>query len=379
MRFPQDWYGGSTAAGLKPSGRPDLALLVSARPAAWAFAGTLNRAAAPSVQRGRALYAQAAPLRALVVNSGIANCATGPQGVEADRRMAELAASRLQISPEEVLTASTGVIGVPLPLERIEEALPRIELGEEVEQFVEGILTTDTRLKLAEAQIGPARLVGFCKGSGMIAPHMATMLAYLVTDAAIPQAELRRGFSKILEESFNQVSVDTDTSTNDMAVLLANGAAGPVEPSQFWQGVRQVAISLARQLARDGEGATKLLTVRVRGARSAEEARRAALAVASSPLWKSAAYGRDPNWGRILMALGKSGAEFDLFKVTISLQGHLLYAGAPLPFAREEVSRSMEAEEVVVEVDLREGEGSGEAWGCDLSEEYVRINALYTT
>ncbi|MFZ5992675.1 MAG: bifunctional glutamate N-acetyltransferase/amino-acid acetyltransferase ArgJ [Deinococcota bacterium] len=380
MRLPIGFRAGSTRAGIKPSGKPDLGLLVSGTPCGWAFVGTLNRAAAPSVNRGRQLYASGGVLQAIVVNAGNANCATGQAGVEADRRMAELAAAQLGIAPEAVLTGSTGVIGQPLPIEKIAAGLPQIELGPEIDPFMEAILTTDLVPKMAEAELpGGARVVGICKGSGMIQPNMATMLAYILTDAAVSQAELRQGWKGVIDKSFNQVTVDTDTSTNDMAVLLANGASGEVPLPEFWAAVERVCVSLARQLARDGEGATKLLTVKVDGALSDEEARKAALAVAASPLWKSAVYGNDPNWGRVMMAIGKSGAHFAVDRVRISLQGIPLYAGRVLEFDRASVSEAMRAEEVIVEVDLAEGEGQGVAWGCDLTEEYVRINALYTT
>ncbi|RDI95038.1 bifunctional glutamate N-acetyltransferase/amino-acid acetyltransferase ArgJ [Meiothermus sp. QL-1] len=380
MRLPVGFRAGATRAGIKPSGKPDLALLVSGTPCNWAFVGTLNKAAAPCVVRGRELLAGNRPLQAVVVNAGNANCATGEQGVWADRRMAELAAEELRLPPEAVLTASTGVIGQPLPLERIAAGLPQIRLGLELDPFAEAIMTTDLVPKMAEATLGGgARVVGVCKGSGMIAPQMATMLAYIVTDAQVSQEELRRGWKEVVDKSFNQVTVDADTSTNDMAVLMANGAAGPVDLGEFWRAVEQVCIELARKLARDGEGATKLLTVRVTGALSDAEARKAALAVASSPLWKSAVYGNDPNWGRIMMALGKSGVALEPEKLRISLQGIPLYQGRVLGFDRPSVSRAMQAEEVLVEADLGLGQGEGMAWGCDLTEEYVRINALYTT
>ncbi len=380
MRLPTGFRAGATQAGIKPSGRPDLALLVSARPCNWAFVGTLNRAAAPSVIRGRQLLATGKPLQAIVVNAGNANCATGEQGFLADQQMAQLAAAQLNIAPEAVLTSSTGVIGQPLPVEKIEKGLPSIALGLDIDPFMEAIMTTDLVPKMAEASLSTgARVVGICKGSGMIQPNMATMLAYLVTDAAIVQDELRQGWQGVMDKSFNQVTVDTDTSTNDLAVLLSNGAAGPADLGEFWQAVEQVCVELARKLARDGEGATKLMTVKVTGAASDAEARKAALSVAASPLWKSALYGNDPNWGRIMMALGKSGASLELDRIQISLQGIRLYAGRVLNFNRSQASQAMKAEEVLIEADLGLGQGQGTAWGCDLTEGYVRINAHYTT
>ncbi|AEB12490.1 bifunctional glutamate N-acetyltransferase/amino-acid acetyltransferase ArgJ [Marinithermus hydrothermalis] len=380
MRLPIGFRVGAIKAGIKPSGRLDLGLILSGRPAAWAFVATTSRAAAPSVRRGRELYAAETPLQAVVVNAGNANCATGPRGQEDDRRMARAVAARYGLPEHAVLTASTGVIGVRLPVERIEQAVPTLQPGFDLLPFAEAILTTDTRTKTAEATLpGGARVVGVAKGSGMIHPNMATMLAYLLTDAELPQEELRQTWPSVVDRTFNQISVDGDTSTNDMAVLLANGGAGPVDPEEFWPAVERVARDLARQIARDGEGATRLITVRVQGAATPQEARNAARAVASSALWKAAVYGNDPNWGRVLGALGYSGATFDPLRVRITLQGVPLYDGEPLPFDSRMTSQAMRREEVVVEVDLREGPAEAEAWGCDLTEGYVRINAEYTT
>ncbi len=379
VRLPLGFRAGATRAGIKPSGKPDLALLVSGLPASWAYVATQNRAAAPSIHRGRALHAQGGPLRAVVVNAGNANCATGERGFGDDRRMAEAAALRLGLSAEEVLTASTGVIGVPLPVEKVEAGLPQIELTPYAEAFAEAILTTDLVAKVAEAEVEGARIVGIAKGSGMIHPNMATMLAFLVTDAALPQEALREIWRGIVDRTFNQVTVDGDTSTNDLALVMANGAYGGVSLEAFAPALEGVARELARKIARDGEGATKLMTVRVVGAATEEEARRAARTIAGSALWKSALYGNDPNWGRILAALGNSGARFDPLRVRIRVQGLALYAGGALPFDRERASQAMRAEEVEVWVDLGEGPGEGVAWGCDLTEGYVRINALYTT
>lgn len=379
VKLPRGFRAGATRAGIKPSGKPDLALLVSGLPAAWAYAATKNRAAAPSVHRGRALYASGGALRAVVVNAGNANCATGERGFADDQRMAQAAATRLGLPPEEVLTASTGVIGVPLPVEKVEQGLPQIALTSEVDAFAEAILTTDLVPKVAEAEVAGARIVGVAKGSGMIHPNMATMLAFVVTDALVPQEALRETWRGIVDRTFNQVTVDGDTSTNDLALLMANGAYGEVPLELFVEAVEGVARELARKIARDGEGATKLMTVRVVGAATEEEARRAARAVAGSALWKSALFGNDPNWGRILAALGNSGARFDPFRVRVFVQGIPLYAGAALPFDRQAASQAMRVEEVEVLVDLGEGQAEGVAWGCDLTEGYVRINALYTT
>ncbi len=380
MQLPEGFQAGATRAGIKPSGKLDLALLFGELSLRWAYVATTNRAAAPCVLRDRALYAQGVPLRALVVNAGNANAATGERGPADNLRMAASAAERLGVSVETVLTASTGVIGVPLPVEKIASALPNLELGSDLKGFAEAIMTTDTRPKLAEASLpGGARVVGVAKGSGMIHPNMATMFAFLLTDADIPEPALRRRWPEAVARTFNQVTVDGDTSTNDMAVLLSSGLKKAPDADGFWDAVEAVARSLARQIAADGEGATKLITVRVRGAASDEEARVAARAVAGSPLWKAAVYGNDPNWGRVLAALGYSGARFHPERLRIALQGFLLYDGAPLAYDAAACSKAMRQGEVIVEIDLMLGEGRGEAWGCDLTEGYVKINAEYTT
>lgn len=380
MRLPEGFLAGAVASGIKPSGRSDLALVRIDPPAAWAYVATTNRAAAPCVERGRRLYADGAPIAGLIVNAGNANCATGEQGVRDDLRLAELAAEHLGFTPEQVLTASTGVIGVPLPVAKVEAHIGDVKLSRDLRPFAEAILTTDTRTKYSERSIpGGARVVGVAKGSGMIHPNMATMLAYLFTDAAVDAAELRERWPRVVQVTFNQVSVDGDTSTNDMAVLLAGGRAGPVDSTLFWEAVHAVARDLARQIARDGEGAEKLISVRVSGAADDRDARVAARAVVASALWKAAVHGNDPNWGRILVALGYSGARFDPAGVTIRLQGTTIYKGGAVPFNGVMLSQAMQAEEVVVDVDLAAGEGRGEAWGCDLTEGYVKINAEYTT
>lgn len=380
MSLPKGFLAGATKAGIKPSGKTDLALLVSGTACAWAYSGTTNRAAAPCVTRNRSLLESGAPLQAIVVNAGNANCATGQVGIGTNERMAEVTAAKLGLEASAIATASTGVIGIPLPVEKIESGLPKIDLAGELEPFAVGIMTTDLVPKTASVTLSSgAKIVGVCKGSGMIAPNMATMLAYIVSDAAVPQSELRQHWQGIIERSFNQVTVDTDTSTNDMALLLCNGQAGQADSSEFWNGVAEVCISLAKQLARDGEGATKLLTVEVVGARNDLEARAAALSVAASPLWKSAVYGNDPNWGRIMMAIGKSSAYFETSTVQIALQGVVLFDGAVQQFNKTAVSSAMNAAEVLARVDMRQGTGSGQAWGCDLTEGYVKINAEYTT
>jgi glutamate N-acetyltransferase / amino-acid N-acetyltransferase len=382
MRLPIGFRASGVRANIKPSGNPDLALIVSGSPCAWAFAGTQNVAAAASVHRARRVYAAGSSLQAFVINAGNANCVTGEQGVKVDVRMAEIAAQELNLEPNQVLTASTGVIGVQLPVEKLEAGIPaaRAALQLEVEPAATAIMTTDLVMKTSEAILSNgARVIGMCKGSGMIHPNMATMLAFIVTDAKLEQEELRKAFPAIVARTFNAVTVDGDTSTNDMAVVMANGAAGETNLEEALRAIESAMRDLARAIARDGEGATKLLTVTVIGAPSESEALQAAKTVAGSSLFKAAVYGNDPNWGRILAALGRSGVSFDPIQAKVSVQGIPVFAGKPLEFDRKAVSQAMRAEEVIITCDLAAGLGSGTAWGCDLTEGYVKINAEYTT
>ena len=382
MKLPIGFRASGIKAGIKPSGNPDLALFVSATPCVWAFAGTQNLAAAASVHRARDLYAKAGHLQAIVVNAGNANCVTGEQGVQTDARMAALAAGELNLEPNAVVTASTGVIGVQLPIEKLEAGLPlaRAALGLELEPTTRTIMTTDLVMKISSRVLSSgARVVGVCKGSGMIHPNMATMLAFVLTDAKLEQAVLREQFVGIVNRTFNAVTVDGDTSTNDMAVVLANGAAGETNQQEALEAIESVMRDLARAIARDGEGATKLLTIKVTGAPSETDALAAAKTVAGSSLLKAAIYGNDPNWGRILAALGRSGVNFEPTKTKVAIQNIQVFDGKPLEFDRKAASLAMRSDEVVVVCDLAAGTAVGEAWGCDLTEGYVKINAEYTT
>ncbi len=382
MKLPIGFRASGVKAGIKPSGNPDLALFVSGTPCAWAFAGTQNVAVAASVQRGRTLYANHKSLQAIVVNAGNANCVTGEQGIQTDAKMAAIAAFELNLEPEAVMTASTGVIGVQLSVAKLEAGIPaaRAALGLELEPAATAIMTTDLVMKISERTLSNgARVVGVCKGSGMIHPNMATMLAFVLTDAKLEQAVLRDAFVGIVNRTFNAVTVDGDTSTNDMALILANGAAGETDSGEALSAIESVMRDLARAIARDGEGATKLLTVKVTGAPSESDALAAAKTVAGSSLFKAAVYGNDPNWGRILAALGRSGVGFEPLNTKVSIQGINVFDGTPLEFDRQATSRAMRETEVIVACDLGAGTGVGEAWGCDLTEGYVKINAEYTT
>ncbi len=381
LKLPQGFLAAAGTAGIKASSKPDCALIVSGAPLRWALAATTNTLKAVCVTRNKTLSDEAQPVRVVAINSGNANCATGVAGERTNERFAAAAAAALNISPREVLTASTGVIGEPLPVEKLEATLPALAatLTDGAETLARAILTTDLIQKTAEVTLsGGARIVGIAKGSGMIHPNMATMFGFVLTDADVPQRALRALWPEVVAQSFNQVTVDGDTSPNDMAFLLANPHV-TVDETEFAAGLTQIAQSLARQIARDGEGATKLLQVEVTGAASDAEARRAARAVILSPLVKAAAHGNDPNWGRILSSVGATGVRLELPNLSIRVQNTLVYEGLPQPFEAAEVSRAMDAPELLIRVDLGVGTGAGYAWGCDLSADYVHINADYHT
>ena len=321
----------------------------------------------------------------VVVNSKNANVATGATGIAAARETCRLVAGELGIHPEEVLPSSTGVIGWQLPVDKIEAGVTglRAELHpNNLEGSARAIMTTDTYPKMRCARIGNAVLVGMCKGSGMIEPNMATMLAFFYTDAAIEAPDLDRLLREAVEVSFNMVSVDSDTSTSDTALILANGEAGPVDLKRFGITLRAMAIELAQEIARDGEGASKLLEVTVSGARDRRQAKRIAKSIVNSPLVKTAVAGADPNWGRVAMAIGKCHEETDIDpeKVTIAFGDLPVYRGGDLGQGLlKQLEAYLRGDEVAIRVDLGIGSGEATAWGCDLTNDYVRINAEYTT
>ncbi|MDI6631965.1 MAG: bifunctional glutamate N-acetyltransferase/amino-acid acetyltransferase ArgJ [Bacillota bacterium] len=389
---PGGFLASGVAAGIKKT-KKDLALLFSTVLAAAAGVFTTNRVkAAPLLVTAARLEKGVA--QAVVVNSGNANACNGPEGYADALAMGRAAAQALNLPEELVLVSSTGVIGQRLPLEKIEAALPAaaaaLDAGGHL-AAAEAILTTDTVVKEAAVRFSlggsTCTIGGMAKGSGMIHPNMATMLAFLTTDVAIKPELLRRALKEAVDASFNMITVDGDTSTNDMVVVLANGRAqnpeinadGP-DYAAFVQALTAVAAELAKKVARDGEGATCLIEVRVKGARSDADARLAARAIAASNLVKAAVFGRDANWGRILCAAGYSGAVFDPGKVDIFLGAEQVAAdGAGLAFYEERASAELERDPVVITVNFKEGEGAAVAWGCDLTYDYVRINASYRT
>ncbi len=398
MKF--DWIDGAVTApkgfsacgvrcGLKQAG-PDLALIYSER-ADTTVAGvfTQNQACAASVRFSQ-LVVEGGKAQAIVANAGNANALTGEQGFVANAAMAQRAAELLGISPRAVITASTGVTGQLLPLEKIQAGLDLAvpELSENGgADAAEAIRTTDTYPK-REAIVmhlpeGDVRMGAICKGSGMIAPNMATMLCFITTDAIITASRLQQCLRDAVERSFNCVTVDADTSTNDMLVVLANGASG-VDVNrymnEFQLALEALCVKLARQMAADGEGATKLVEIVVQGARTFTEARVVGKTIGESMLVKTALFGNDPNWGRILAAAGRSGVELDIDRVAISMAGTPVCAsGQPVPFDAPSVSNAMKAKELPIVVELGLGTESCTIWTCDLSYEYVRINAEYHT
>ncbi len=390
---PKGFHAGATYARINKKAQHglDLGILSSEVPGVAAALFTTNRIkAAPVVLCQQRL--QAGRAMAIVVNSGSANALTGEQGLADAAEMAKLAAEGLGLSPEDVLVASTGVIGQPLPMKLIRAGIERIALSSDGgHKLAKAMITTDTVPKetAVAATIDGSEFIigGVAKGSGMIHPDLATMLCFLTTDAAVDLDFLKLALRKAVDISLNMVSIDGDTSPNDMVLIMANGLAGNEPISQggrqadvFQQALDKLCICLAKSIARDGEGATKLIEVTVNGAISGAEAKLAARTVVSSPLVKAAAHGSDPNWGRIIAAVGKSGIEVVETKIDLYIGDIcLVKAGRPLPFSKQSLVRVLEGSEVPISLNLNLGTATATAWGCDLSEEYVTINSQYTT
>jgi glutamate N-acetyltransferase / amino-acid N-acetyltransferase len=388
---PGGFSAAGVACGVRYEGRRDLGLLFSNEAggtAAVALTRNLLRAA-PLLVTGGAV--ESGDVRAVVVNSGIANAATGERGLENARGMQALVAAELGLEPSEVAVASTGVIGEHLPMDRIEAGIKdaAAALSDDGSGFAEAILTTDTRTKEAVATVEVAgktvTVGGVAKGSGMIHPNMATMLAFVTTDAVVEKECLQSALSRATERTFNRMTVDGDTSPNDMVLLMANGAAcnepltqGSLNYPTFEEAVEAVMRELAREIARDGEGATRIVEVVVEGAGDEASAATLAKAVAGSNLCKAAVYGEDANWGRVLNAMGYSGVTFDPESVDLYFGPVKVFAkGEPVPHDPAEANATLAGDEVIITARLEEGTASATAWGCDLTEEYVRINGSY--
>ena len=401
--IPLGFRFAATRAGIKPSGNLDLACIVAAEPATAAAMFTNNQVVAAPVRIGREHMAKShAELRMVLVNAGNANCATGKGGLAACRQVCEAAAQAFGVRPEEVFPSSTGIIGVPLPAEKITAALPSMmdmlsTDAKHFEDYATAIMTTDTRMKVAHASIAiqgrEVRLLGTTKGAGMIQPRLvsereahATMLAYLMTDARVDVRDLNEMLQVAVEQSFNRVSIDGDTSTNDTVLILASGASGASiqtteDRNAFQSLLFDVCTSLAKQIVSDGEGARHRIELRISGARSDDDALAVARSIANSPLVKTAWAGSDPNWGRLLAAAGNAGVHLDSERISVHFGEYEVCKEGRVATAFDEVIAHgyLQQPEFTVSVDLGAGDGECTFWTCDLTADYVHINADYST
>ena len=377
-------------AGFKKK-KLDFGWIVSEVPASVAGVYTTNKVIAAPLLVTKASIQKSQKLQAIVVNSGVANSCTGQQGLDAAYEMQRLTAQKLKIEPDLVGLASTGVIGEQLPMDALKNGLSQILVSGKSEDFAEAILTTDTCTKtcVVTEEFGSdlVTMAGVAKGSGMIHPNMATMLAFITCDANISSATLQAALSQHVETTFNQITVDGDTSTNDMVLVMANGCRqneeilpDTEEFEKFSKMLRYLMADLAKKIAKDGEGATKLIEVNVRHAKDEQSGRMIAKSVVGSSLVKTAIFGQDPNWGRILAAIGYAGADVSVDNIDIWIEGiPVMQASSPVAFDPEETSDAMAGKLLTLTIDLHDGDAEAQAWGCDLSYDYVKINALYRT
>lgn len=380
-RWPQGFIGITTHLGLKPEAE-DFALVCATGPATSAAVFTRSRFAGASVLINREVDLHTC--RGMVVISKIANVATGAQGLANARQVRARAAELAGCPPEQLLIASTGLIGAQYPMDVVMaglDAIPTPLPDADFDRAASAITTTDTHAKIEVREIGNATLVGIAKGVGMIEPNMATMLAWFFTDAAIHAENLDAVFRRVVDRTFNALSIDTDTSTSDTCAIFANGLAGEVPLADFEAALFDAALGLVRQIAGDGEGATKTIEVQVVGARDDAQAKRVAKSVVNSPLIKTAVHGADPNWGRITMAIGKCEDDLDIIpeKVVIRFGDQEVYPTPATPERLAQLSLYLRGTQCVIGIDLGIADGTFTAYGCDLTEGYVRINADYTT
>lgn len=390
---PQGFLFSAATAGIKASGKPDLALAIAPDGASAAAMFTRNQVVAAPVTVGRDhLRASGGRVHVLIVNAGNANCATGKNGLRAAKFVCRQAAKEYRLKPQQIFPSSTGIIGVPLPVEKIAAALPELFAAarpgtERFDAFAQAILTTDTHKKIASQSIArngvTVTLAGVAKGAGMIHPNMATMLVYLFTDLAASTRELKQALKSAVEDTFNNISIDGDTSTNDTVLLLASGKSGvPFKAvrSEFKEALSRVCRSLAAQIVADGEGVKHVIRLKVEQAGSAEQARRIARAIATSPLVKTAWAGADPNWGRILAAIGYSGTKINPQRINIYLgDQQICRHGAACAFDAARAHRYMSEPAYDIRITLGAGSAHLDFLSCDLTEEYVRFNAEYST
>ncbi|MFI5689733.1 bifunctional glutamate N-acetyltransferase/amino-acid acetyltransferase ArgJ [Streptomyces sp. NPDC051636] len=387
VREPRGFAVYTAPAGLADDGRDDFTVLVSTERAVVSAVFTRSRFAGPSVTLSRAAAANLSA-RGVVVLARNANVATGAQGEANAREVRASVAQALGLSEDELLIASTGVIGRQYPMESIRDHIKTLSTplpNGGLDRAARAIMTTDTRPKTARAQVGDAVIAGIAKGVGMLEPDMATLLVFFATDAQLDPQEQDRVFRRVMDRTFNALSIDTDTSTSDTAALFANGLAGPVDGVRFEEALYDVALALVKDIAHDGEGAGKLIEVRVSGARDTAQAKRVGKSVVNSPLVKTAVHGGDPNWGRVAMAIGKCSEDTDIDqdKVVIRFGDVAVYppgtGGPDEDEVRAAVAEQMRGSEVVIGIDLAVADGAFTVYGCDLTEGYVRLNADYST
>jgi len=391
--FPKGFFASGMKAGIKASGNMDLALLYSKEPARCFATFTKNQVQAAPILYDKEVLASNNPIKAVIINSGNANACTGKQGYVDATSMAETVEKELELGKNSVLVSSTGVIGHTLPMKKISVAIPELVKNlsnKNSELFATAICTTDTAIKTGSISLqtakGEIRFGGSCKGSGMIHPNMATMLAYITTDLRLPEDFLTE-FRSMVDESFNAITVDGDMSTNDTCILLANGQSGVflsdlsiTEQANARNALFELMKYLALQIVKDGEGATKKVEIEVRGARNKAEAMQVAKSIATSNLVKCALFGEDPNWGRIVSSAGASGVAFPAEKLSLYFENvQVVKEGMPIRAAQDELLKIVKQKEFKVSLDLHTGDSKVSVYTCDLSYDYVKINAEYTT
>lgn len=395
IQGPAGFVTGGVCAGIKKSGRADMGAILCEVPATVAAVMTQNRFCGAPVTVNRERLAKSSVARGVIVNSGISNVCTGEEGLQDARTMARLIELSSNVEEGSFLVASTGVIGERLPMDKIAMAMPQLVASLSAGGwglFARAIMTTDTVPKVSRRTVGAdedggeAVVLGICKGSGMIEPNMATMLAFIATDYPLTPELAKQALVSAVGLSLNRVTVDGDTSTSDTTLLLSSGLAFEREDAttasdkRFIAALTEVCVDLARAIARDGEGARHLITIDVVGTEDEESAHRIAKTIANSPLVKTAIFGRDPNWGRITAAAGRSGIEFDPDAVSLELQGRLIFErGRPRPFHRDELIEALGRNEVDIRLTVGSGSGSSRVWTCDMTYDYIKINAEYTT
>ena len=393
VTFAKGFTAAGVKAGIKKSGNLDVAVIYTKTQAVVAGTFTQNKVAAAPVYVSKEVVATGTA-HAIVANAGCANACTGQQGLDDAHKMAQIAADELGVNADDVIVGSTGVIGVNLPMDKLEagikDAVANLS-ADGSDNAGRAIITTDTHSKSVTCEFElsgkTVRMGAIAKGSGMIRPNMATMLCYITTDIAIDQALLQKAVSGCVEKSFNMISVDGDMSTNDMVIILANGEANNTKITEenadyqiFFDKLMMLCTELAKQIAADGEGASKFLTINVKGAKSFADAKTVGMAIANSPLVKTAFFGEDPNWGRVICAVGYSGADMVPEKTVVKFGGITIFAnGTGATYDEKALAHVMKEKDIVIDIELNMGQEDATVWSCDLSYEYVKINGEYHT